>query len=160
MKRTKSSPFWPAVIMACGAFLLAAAGCTSKRPTHEPLSINGRRIDRVVVFEVPRDILVRAALTPQTLAATYQVRLELRFDSLWNQDLNGAVGQTYCAQSAGNSDLRTGIIFFASDGTPVKSFYYGADPAIGMIDETPCRLGPALYKWVRKQLPEQDRNPF
>lgn len=132
---------------------LGVTGCTREGGVHR-ISIDGRDVTQVIVVEVPRTISAPVAFTQETLEQRYHQKLDLRAGAFLGHidDLDQALSETKCEQSAEKSDLRTGIVFFDPSGARVRSFYYGVDPSIGAVDGAPCRLSPALYRWVRKQL--------
>ena len=143
------------IFLNCVVCYLALTSCTREGKVSR-ISIGGRDVTQVIVVEVPRTVSAPTAYTPETLEQRYHQKLDLRAGAFLGHinELNEAVSKTKCEQNAGKSDLRTGIIFFDPSGARVRSFYYGADSSIGAIDDTSCRLSPALYRWVRKQLKE------
>jgi hypothetical protein len=113
-------------------------------------------IQRVVVLEVPRTVSTQKGFSSDALVEGYHLKLELRAGALLDhldglQDANAA---TQCISSGRTDDVRTAILFYGLDSRLVHAVYYGLDPAFGAIDSRECRLSPALYKWVRKQVSE------
>jgi hypothetical protein len=151
MRNRLSSILWLISVVLLGT------GCTHNRSNDiVQLFVDGHDIRQVVVVEVPRDVFLQGAFTPETLQQFYHQKLELRAGAFLRvlPDLKIAIDNTKCETPARATDLRTGIVLLDANGVTVRSVYYGLDPNIGEIDGVSCRLNNALYRWVRTEIHE------
>jgi hypothetical protein len=71
------------------AFLVLAFTILSTAQTQTPLSVALEQVQRVEILYFPERVLVRAALSPETLEQLYQYKLEIR-DVRESAECNGS----------------------------------------------------------------------
>src|SRR5215831_9269908 len=142
------------------AFTLAVLGfclnilSSAQAQSAKSLNIDPEQVQRVEILYFPERILVRAALTPESLEQLCQYKLEIKevHQSAEWQQLRSLLAGTLVTPSGHRYDHRTAVLLFDQKGKRIASLYFGQFGIGGTINGESVSITGGMYQWVKSLL--------
>lgn len=127
---------------------------TAQTQVAKTLSIAPEQVQRVEILYFPERVLVRAALSPESLEQIYQYKLEIRNirqSAEWEQ-FRSLLGKTSVTPSGHGYDHRTAVLLFDQTGRRIASVYFDQSGRGGTMNGDSGSITGDMYHWAKSLL--------
>jgi hypothetical protein len=127
---------------------------TPRSPDEQPLdeAFDVSRIDRVEIFTMRPRTETPVRMSPEMLERNFACKLEIRHARLGISIPQRVLYATFLRKGGPDPDVRTGVVFFDTEGHRLASVYFDQAGRAAAHDGAPVRVRGPLYSWVEGAL--------